>query len=413
MSPKGRPEGESTPKRVSAEGCPVSLVRYAVAWGVLALASLAHAQGLDAVERAKVLAHGPWPPPWSGDPSNRASAQRGAIAFGERLFFDTRLSKNGLVSCAACHQPRKTWTDGHQRGIGLGVAERNTPTIANVRYAHWFGWDGSSDSLWAQSIRPILEPREMGMTPEAVARVVRGTRMFACHYRHAFGRAPPADDVAVLVDVGKALAAFQETLVTARTPFDNFRDALARNDASAMARYPAAALRGLRLFVGRGQCNACHAGPAFTNGEFSDIGVGFFVAPGKVDAGRHDGIRKLRESPYNLLGKWTDDASRRTATGTRHVTLEHRNFGEFKVPGLRNVAETAPYMHNGSAKTLRDAVRHYSEVDPDRLHADGEPLIKALKLTDAEIDDLVAFLVTLSAPAQDFRREQTVEPDCD
>jgi len=83
------------------------------------------------------------------------------------------------------------------------------------------------------------------------------------------------------------------------------------------------------------------------------------------------------------------------------------------VPGLRNVAETAPYMHNGSAKTLRDAVRHYSEVDPDRVHADGEPLIKALKLTDAEIDDLVAFLVTLSAPAQDFRREQTVEPDCD
>jgi cytochrome c peroxidase len=384
------------------------------ALALVALPSPTAAQtALDPVERAKVLAHGPWPPPWSGDPSNRASTRRGAIAFGERLFFDTRLSKNGLVSCAACHQPKKAWTDGHERGIGLGVADRNTPTIANVRYAHWFGWDGANDNLWAQSIRPLLEPREMGMTPAAVANVVRGTSMFACHYRKAFGRVPPADDAAVLVDVGKALAAFQETIVTARTPFDDFRDALARNDTAATSRYPPAALRGLKLFVGRGQCNACHAGPAFTNGEFGDIGVGFFVAQGKVDAGRHEGIRKLRANPYNLLGKWTDDASGRTATGTRHVTLEHRNFGEFKVPGLRSVADTAPYMHNGSAKTLRDAVRHYSEVDPDRLHADGEPLIRALKLTDAEIDDLVAFLVTLSAPGQDFRREQTVEPDCD
>jgi len=368
---------------------------------------------LDAAERAKVLAHGPWPLPWSGDPSNRVSTKHDAIAFGERLFFDTRLSQNGLVSCAACHQPKKTWTDGHARAIGLGVADRNTPTIANVRYAHWFGWDGAHDSLWAQSLRPILDPREMGMTVEAVAGVVRATSMFSCHYRKAFGRAPPADDVAVFVDVGKALAAFQETIATARTPFDDFRDALARNDHSAMARYPAAALRGLKLFVGRGQCNVCHAGPAFTNGEFSDIGVGFFVAQGQVDAGRHEGIRKLRTNPFNLLGAWNDDGARRTATGTRHVALEHRNFGEFKVPGLRSVAETAPYMHNGSAKTLRDAVRHYSELDPDRVHSDGGQLLKPLRFSDAEIDDLVAFLGTLSAPSQDFRRRQTVEPDCD
>jgi cytochrome c peroxidase len=379
-----------------------------------ALSAPAHAQpALDATERAKVLAHGPWPPPWTGDASNRASMKPRAVAFGERLFFDTRLSKNGLVSCAACHQPKKTWTDGHAKGIGLSVADRNTPTIANVRYAHWFGWDGAHDNLWAQSIRPILDPREMGMTPPAVAKVVRETPMFSCHYRKAFGRAPPPDDEAVLVDVAKALAAFQETVVTARTPFDDFRNALARNDAAAVARYPAPALRGLKLFVGRAQCSVCHAGPAFTNGEFGDIGVGFFVAQGKVDSGRHEGIRKLRDSPYNLLGRWNDDASRKTATGTRHVTLEHRNFGEFKVPGLRNVAETAPYMHNGSAKTLRDAVRHYSEIDPDRVHADGEQLIRPLKLADGEIDDLVAFLNTLSAPPQDFRRQQTVEPDCD
>jgi cytochrome c peroxidase len=395
--------------------CPARIAALFVTAVLLAgLTSPGVAQAtLDATARAKVLAHGPWPPPWSGDPSNRVSGKRGAIGFGERLFFDTRLSKSGLVSCAACHQPKKTWTDGHERAIGLAVADRNTPTIANVRYAHWFGWDGAHDNLWAQSIRPMLDPREMGMTPEAIAAVVRGTPMFSCHYRKAFGRGPPADDVAVLVDVAKALAAFQETIVTARTPFDDFRDALARNDAAAIARYPAPALRGLQLFVGRGQCSVCHAGPLFTNGEFGDIGVGFFVAQGKVDSGRHEGIRKLRENPYNLLGRWNDDASRKTATGTRHVSLEHRNFGEFKVPGLRGVAETAPYMHNGSARTLRDAVRHYSEVDPDRVHSDGEQLVRPLRLTDGEIDDLVAFLNTLSAPAQDFRRQQTVEPDCD
>jgi cytochrome c peroxidase len=389
----------------------LALLAYALAAAASPVPAAARA-ALDDAERAKVLSHGPWPAPWTGDPSNRVSGKRGAIAFGERLFFDTRLSKNGLVSCAACHQPKKTWTDGHARGIGLAVADRNTPSIANVRYAHWFGWDGAHDNLWAQSIRPILDPREMGMTPQDVAKVVRDTPMFSCHYRKAFGQAPPPDDIAVLVGVAKGLAAFQETVVTARTPFDDFRDALARNDAAAMARYPAPALRGLKLFVGRGQCTVCHAGPLFTNGEFGDIGVGFFVAQGTVDPGRHEGIRKLHDTPYNLLGKWNDDASRKTATGTRHVSLEHRNFGEFKVPGLRGVAETAPYMHNGSVKTLRDAVRHYSELDPDRVHSDGEQLIKPLRLTDGEIDDLVAFLTTLSGPTPDFRRQQTVEPDC-
>jgi cytochrome c peroxidase len=367
----------------------------------------------DAAERARILAHGPWPSAWSPDPSNRVSGRADAVAFGERLFFDTRLSQNGLVSCAACHQPKKQWTDGRERAIGLAVTDRNTPTVANVRYERWFGWDGAHDNLWAQSIRPILDPREMGGSAAGIATVVRKEAGFACYYRKAFGRAPPANDEAILVDVGKALAAFQETLVSARTPFDRFRDALARDDRAAMARYPAAAQRGLRLFVGRAQCNACHSGPAFTNGEFHDVGVPYFTGPGTVDAGRHGGIQRLRVNPYNLLGAWNDDPTRRTATGTRHVAVEHRNFGEFRTPTLRNVADTAPYMHNGRLRTLRDAVRHYSELDPDRVHTDGGELLKPLRLTDGEIDDLVAFLQTLSEPAPDFRRREVKEPECD
>ncbi len=375
----------------------------------------AFAQGVafDAAERARILAHGPWPLAWTPDPSNRVSGKPEAIALGERLFFDTRLSGNGLVSCAGCHRPKQHWTDGHARAIGHAEADRNTPSIANLRHSRWFGWDGAHDNLWSQSLRPLVDPREMNFSIAALAKVVRSEPAFSCRYRAAFGSVVPANDEQVAVDASKAMAAFQESIVTGRTPFDDFRDALARGDAPAMARYPAAAQRGLKLFVGRGQCGVCHSGALFTNGEFAEIGVGHFVRPGVVDSGRHEGIRKLKANPYNLLGRWNDDRSRSTATGTRHVASEHRNFGEFKVPGLRNVAETAPYMHDGSVATLRDAVRHYSELDPDRVHADGGTLLKPLKLAEGEIDDLVAFLRTLTEPAAPFARRELTEPRCD
>jgi cytochrome c peroxidase len=118
-----------------------------------------------------------------------------------------------------------------------------------------------------------------------------------------------------------------------------------------------------------------------------------------VDAGRHEGIRRLQASRYTLLGPFNDDPARSTATGTRFVALEHRNFGEFRVPSLRNVARTAPYMHNGSIATLRDVVRHYSGIDEDRLHADGVRVLKPLGLSKYDTDDLVAFLESLSEPA--------------
>jgi cytochrome c peroxidase len=171
---------------------------------------------------------------------------------------------------------------------------------------------------------------------------------------------------------------------------------MAAGDRAGQRDYPAAARRALKIFVGRGDCHVCHLGPAFTNGEFHDIGIPFFTGPGRVDAGRHAGIEKLRASPYNLLGAHSDDPARRGATGTRHVARVHRNFGEFKVPSLRNAALTAPYMHNGSLATLADAVRHYSEFDENRIHADGERLLRPLRLTDSEAADLVAFLESLT-----------------
>ncbi|MCL4798386.1 MAG: hypothetical protein KJ025_02295 [Burkholderiales bacterium] len=372
-----------------------------LAAAMLAFAPPAGATGLTGPEVRRVLQHGPWPQPVLRDPSNRASGQPDAIALGRRLFFDRRLALDGALSCAACHVPGRAFTDGRARARGRALLDRNTPSVLNVGLARWFGWDGAADSLWLQSVKPIVHPLELAADAAHVARLIRADPALACRYERAFGaaRLAGADAEALLVDAGKALAAFLETLVTGRTPFDEFRDALARGDAAAAAAYPAAARRGLALFVGRGNCSFCHFGPAFTNGEFADVGVPYFVAPGRVDPGRHGGIRQLLADPRNLLGPYSDDASGAAASRTRHVALEHRNFGEFKVPGLREVARTAPYMHDGRLATLRDVVRHYSELDEDRLHADGERILRPLRLTPQESEDLVAFLESLSARA--------------
>ncbi|HEX6690986.1 MAG TPA: cytochrome-c peroxidase, partial [Burkholderiales bacterium] len=187
--------------------------------------SLSHVQ-FNEQERAAILQHGPWPPPFRPDPSNRVSGRREAVALGEKLFFEPRLSGPGSVLCATCHAPGRAFQDGKPRAFGLAQVDRNTPSLLNVRYARWFGWDGAHDSLWAQSVRPFLDPKEMDASAKHVADAVR--RLFLGQYKDVF-KEEPADDETVLINVGKALAAYQETLVTGRTPFDDFRDALEKN----------------------------------------------------------------------------------------------------------------------------------------------------------------------------------------
>lgn len=380
---------------------------------MLVLASAgAAAQVLDfsAEEVRAVLRHGPWPPAFAPDPSNRVSGLDEAIELGERLFFEPRLSREGRMSCASCHLPERAFQDGRSQGLGRTELDRNTPSLLNVRLNRWFGWDGAGDSLWAQSVRPITDRREMDSSAAQVAALLREDPEYACRYRRLFGEPRDAPDEAMLVAAAKALAAFQETLISGRSDFDEFRDALARGDRVAAARYPLAAQRGLRLFVGRGACNVCHLGAAFTNGEFHDIGMPFFLRQGGVDPGRHGGIRQLQASPLNLLGRHSDDGTGAVAIKTRHVALEHRNFGEFKVPGLRTVALTAPYMHDGRISTLAQVVRHYSELDLDRLHADGEAILKPLRLSREESEDLVAFLESLSERASVLSRRRPIAP---
>ena len=350
-----------------------------------------------AEEQALILQHGPWPPPPPADPGNRWSGQPQAVALGQRLFFERRLSPDGRFACATCHQPARAFSDGRARSQGRVALDRNAPSVWNAGHERWQGWDGAADSLWSQAIRPLVDPREMAGSAAQVAAVVQRDADLACRWRAVFGAPLQPDAEATLVQAAKAIGAFNATLVSGRTPFDAFRDALARGDRAGAARYPLAAQRGLRLFVGRGQCHLCHGGPMFSNGEFADTGLPFFVRPGVVDPGRHGGIRALQASAYHLLSPWSDDPGE-AALKTRHVDLQHRNFGEFKVPGLRNVAHTAPYMHDGQLPTLRAVLRHYSAPNLERLHADGETILKPLGLTPTETRDLLAFLRSLSAP---------------
>jgi cytochrome c peroxidase len=279
---------------------------------VLLFASCAgHADGptFSRDEVIKVRWHGPWPP------ARRIALRPAAAALGERLFFDPRLSGTGSVLCASCHVPYRDFQDGRALGFGLEAGNRNTPSLLNVAFFRRYGWDGARASLAAQSLRPLLEAKEMRSSAAHVAALLRGP--YRKSYEAAFAHPPSGGDEALLEDAGSALAAFQETLVSGRTPFDDFRDSL--GDSSG-ASYPDDARRGLKLFIAR--CAGCHAGPLFTSGAI-------------------------------VRG--------------------------FRVPSLRNVARTAPYMHDGSIESLEEALRHDDrDLAPD------------------EVRELAAFLNTLS-----------------
>ncbi len=336
-------------------------------------------------ELASVAALGPWPMPIVRDPSNRVSGSADAAALGEALFHSTRLSTVGGLRCATCHEPWRQFTDGRARAVGAATGARNTPSLLDVRLQHWFGWDGANDSLWSQSIRPMLDPREMRSDAAHVAGALRDDGVLKRLYVQAFGRAPPADDETALVDAGKALAAYEETLASDRTPFDDFRDALARGDLAAAARYPVAAQRGLRLFVGSGECVACHAGASFSDGEFHRSRIASRLPDGSADSGRALGLAKLRASPYARSARFSD--------GGEGVSLEARESarpGAFRTPGLRQLLGTAPYMHDGSVATLCDAIAP---------HADRDDARPTPSLTAAERRDVVAFLRTLDTQA--------------
>ncbi len=359
----------------------------------LAQAGPAPVFSVDEVQR--ILGLGPWPAALRPDPSNRFSGQAQAIELGRRLFRDPRMSPVGYIACVSCHQPDRSFTDQKARAHGLADLPRHTPALANLGRQHWFGWGGSSDSLWMASIRPILDAREFDGSPGTVARLFeRDAELGACYHK-VFQGPPGRDQERTLVHVGKALAAYLETLVTGRTPFDDFRDALARKDARSAASYPAAAQRGLKLFVGGARCVACHSGPNFSDGDFHPGaalpgGAAGAAAGSGGDAGRLDGARSLKASRLNLLGPYNDDRGRANAAATRQLVAQEHMRGQFRTPSLRNIAVTAPYMHDGHVENLLDAMQH------TQSSATRQAMRPVESLSARQLEDLAAFLLTLT-----------------
>lgn len=272
------------------------------------------------------------------------------VALGRRLFFDARLSGDNAMSCATCHLPSKAWTDGLPLAKGREGAtlSRNTPALLNLAFFERYMWDGRANSLEAQALLPIQSPAEMHQDLDELVRELNAISGYVEQFHSAFGSGATRENVA------QALAAFQRTLVTGETPLDRYL----RGDRRALSE---AARRGLELFLGEAGCIRCHHGPLLSDGRFYRLGVTF------------------------------DDP------GLAAVSGDREDWGKFRTPSLRNVADTGPYMHNGSLKSLEEVVTFYYRGVP--TVAAGEPALDIKPLLGrsfSEIPDLVSFLEALS-----------------
>ena len=358
---------------------------------------------------------GPVPP----DPSNRVADDPAAAALGERLFFDARFSANGAVACATCHQPAQGYQDGIALGQGIGTAARRTMPLVGAAYSAWYFWDGRADSQWAQALGPLENPVEHGGDRAQAARLI--AQHYRTDYEALFGALPdlggvpehaaPGGDAAaraawdglseaeraqvntVAANAGKALAAYQRTLLPAPSRFDRYAAALRAGDYRAASELlTSEEIAGLRLFIGRGNCTQCHNGPLLTDHFFHNTGVP--PAPGLAeDAGRALGVQLVLEDEFNCLGPYSDAAPEECVELRFMPPATFEFVGAFKAPGLRGVAERAPYMSAGQIATLAEVVAHYSAAP---VPATGHTDLRPLSLDAAEQRALVAFLRTLS-----------------
>ncbi len=363
-------------------------------------------------------------PPLPPDPSNAYADDPQAAAFGQALFFDTRLSSNGEVSCATCHLSEKMFNDGLPLGQGVGTMDRRTMTIIGTAYSPWLFWDGRKDSQWAQALGPMESAVEHGGTRTQYAHLI--DEQYRAQYESIFGGLPdfsdrarfpdaagpvedpsgraaweamtPADREAVTqvyVNIGKAIASYERLIVPGPSRFDIYIEALLTDDKETMqSALSKEEVAGLRLFIGRAECIKCHNGPLFTNNDFHNTGVP--AAKGlPADDGRASGVTEALSDEFNCLSQWSDAGENDCADLRFAVSTGEQLVGAFKPPTLRNVAESAPYMHAGQYATLTEVLRHYNHPPLAPLgHSELEPL----GLTPNELGQLEAFLRALSGP---------------
>jgi cytochrome c peroxidase len=365
------------------------------------------------------------------DPSNSADGQAGAVALGRALFNDSRLSRDGSVSCASCHAPDKQFQDGLPVAKGVGVGTRRAMPVVGTGHNAWFFWDGRKDSLWSQALGPLEDKVEHGGNRARYTRLVQ--THYKTQYEAVFGTMPMLEAVPsdasplgtadeqlawqslpagrranvdrVFANMGKAIAAYEKTLAYSESRFDRYARAVAANDASGQRELTAQEVNGLRAFIGNGQCVTCHNGPLLTDQAFHNTGVPPRDSA-RPDRGRAAAVAKVKADPFNCLGPFSDARPEQCSELRFIVADDPALEGAFKTPSLRNVALRPPYMHAGQFATLEQVVNHYMQSPAAVLghselargkgesHAERKPI----RLSQEEARDLVAFLATLSGP---------------
>ncbi|HYK05308.1 MAG TPA: cytochrome c peroxidase [Thermoanaerobaculia bacterium] len=365
--------------------------------------------------------------PLPADPTNRVADDPRAVQLGQRLFFDARLSSNGKVSCATCHVPDREFQDGTPLAKGVGTTDRRTMPVAGTAYSPFLFWDGRKDSQWAQALGPLESAVEHGGSRAQYAHVI--AEHYRDDYERTFGPLPelgaiprtagPVPDPAaraawdamtdeqritvtqVYVNIGKAIAAYERRLQYGPSRFDRYAEALVADGKPPADVLTPDEVAGLRLFIGKANCTQCHDGALFTNNEFHNTGV---PAAAKPDLGRTSGAKGVLADEFNCRSRWSDAKGAQCSELEFLVSEGHTLERAFKVPSLRNVAERAPYMHAGQLSSLEEVVAHYNRAPAAPA---GHTELKPLRLTARELQQLVAFLRTLSggtaAPAELLR----------
>jgi cytochrome c peroxidase len=380
-------------------------IRLAASLAMLALCAFHQAQAQTEwtprereILASLTLSSLPKPPP---DPTNKFGDDPHAADFGHRLFFDTRLSSNGKVACVTCHLPELAFTDGKPVAVGVGVTPRNAPTIVGAAHNIWFFWDGRKDSQWSQALASIENPLEHDMPRDRLVEVIRTNPDLARDYVAIFGALPAAGDRdgvnRAFANLGKAIAAYERRIMPGPSKFDRYVDAILANRAPApQDNLTLDEKQGLHVFISdqMGGCIRCHNGPLFTNGHFHNIGV----AEPNGDprgVGRMAGVEIALADEFNCTGRYSDARPGDCAELTFARRDSPELLGAFKVPTLRNLSKTAPYMRVGDRHLLEDAMWHYRTLPMARI---GQSELPDLTISPAEFLELEAFLLTLNGP---------------
>jgi cytochrome c peroxidase len=398
------------------------------------------------------------------DPTNAVANNPRAATLGHQLFFDKNLSEDGSVACATCHDPEIAFADNNELAEGRGKAPRNTPSIIGSAFNRFQFWDGRADSLWSQALGPMESTVEHGTNRIYIARLI--FKSYRAKYEALFGKMADLSDetrfpdlsqslengtvrvawnnmrpndqqtvLRIFTNVGKSIAAYERLLRPAAAPFDQFADSiLETNDVNGLNAISANAQAGLKLFIGKANCVACHNSALFNDANFYNTGVPINQNSGGADPGRSRGLNQLERSGFSCFSVFSDAINQCQATrnalglsanalplstnGSENTALIQSQvvsssnspddvvevsaatsrfsewLGAFKTPSLRNVAQTAPYMYAGQLKTLKQVIDHYNRAPTSVL---GKTQIKPLELTTLEADQLVEFLKTLNS----------------